>query len=471
MSYHAIVCRLSAVCPIDGADRIVRAEAAGHTVIVSAERREGDLGVLFPSEGVLDLGFARAAGLLARDPETGERLGGYLDDPPRIRHLRLRGVRSEGVWLAVEDFCAAASAALGELVLPGEVEPGQQIDVLVRGSRTLRLCRKWTPRIPRPAGERRAKTHREDPLPEIFPQHYDTPQLRSSADEIPRGARIELSEKGHGTSGRVGKVRVPRQLNLAQRAANRIARLFGRCPFDPAPLQVVSGSRRVAFVGREAVDAYYRDPFRQQIADHLGPRLREGEIAYFEVVGFDAQGRPIMAQQDGDKLPEVRRAYGATVTYSYGCEQHGEITGGRPPRRPDAPLGGRALACPAPAPRYRVWLYRVTQDGRELPPDEVRRRAIELEVEPVPLLDSWTHDNARDTLARARLHAEGETGVLPSTVDSRHPREGVVLRAVAPGYDRAFKFKSWAFGVLEGYRKAPDREEDEAPADEVAEAA
>jgi hypothetical protein len=119
----------------------------------------------------------------------------------------------------------------------------------------------------------------------------------------------------------------------------------------------------------------------------------------------------------------------------------------------------------------RVWLYRVTQDGRELPPDEVRRRAIELEIEPVPLLDSWTHDNARDTLARARLHAEGPTGVLPSTVDTRHPREGVVLRAVAPGFDRAYKFKSWAFGVLEGYRKAPDREEDEAPADEVAEAA
>mgnify|MGYP007122143495 CR=1 FL=1 len=84
------------------------------------------------------------------------------------------------------------------------------------------------------------------------------------------------------------------------------------------------------------------------------------------------------------------------------------------------------------------------------------------------LLDAWAHESARDTLDRARALAEGPTGILPSTVDPRHPREGVVARATAPGYDRAFKFKGWAFGVLEGYRAAPDREEaDEAPADEA----
>lgn len=466
--YHAIVCPLSSVDSIPGKDRIVRAEAAGHVLVVSAERQDGDLGVLFPFEGVLDLGFARAAGLLAVDPDTGAKLGGYLDDPPRIRALKFGGVRSEGIWLSIEDFCSAASAAIGAPVRSSEIEPGQRIDVLVRDGKTLRLCKKWTPRFARPAGAPRAKTHREDPLPDVFPQHYETAQLRSGAGEIPRGARIECSEKIHGTSFRLGRVRIPRPLNFAQRAANRIAGLFGRRPFDPAPLQVVAGSRRVAFVGRAAVDGYYRDAFRQQIADFLGPKLRPGEILYGEVAGFDAQGRPIMAQQDGGKLPEVARAYGRTVTYGYGCEQHGEITGGRPPRRPEAPLGSRALAFPAPAPRYRVYLYRVTLDGRELPPDEVRRRAIELEIEPVPLLDAWAHESARDTLDRARALAEGPTGILPSTVDPRHPREGVVARATAPGYDRAFKFKGWAFGVLEGYRAAPDREEaDEAPADEA----
>ena len=55
MSYVPVVARLEGVTPIPGADRIVSATASGYRLVVGADRRDGELGVVFPAEGVLDL--------------------------------------------------------------------------------------------------------------------------------------------------------------------------------------------------------------------------------------------------------------------------------------------------------------------------------------------------------------------------------------------------------------------------------
>ena len=252
-----------------------------------------------------------------------------------------------------------------------------------------------------------------------------------TADDIPRGARIEATELVRGTAFRIGLLRCPRPLNFAQRAANRLADLFRRPPLvDPAPLVLACDLRP--------------DDYGAQIRAHLAPRLRSGEEIHAVLVGYDGRGRLIAAPRAADRGTDLRRAYGASIAYTYGCASHGEQTGGRPPRRPDAPLGTRALAFPAPPPRYRVYVHRVVQDGRDLPPDEVRLRALALEVEPVPLLGAWSHASAADTLRRCTSVADGEAGHLPSSVDPRHPREGAMLRAVAPGYDRAIKVRARA---------------------------
>lgn len=46
---------------------------------------------------------------------------------------------------------------------------------------------------------------------------------------------------------------------------------------------------------------------------------------------------------------------------------------------------------------------------------------------------------------------------LPSTVDARHPIEGVVVRVESEHGTQWLKHKSVAFGILEGYLK--DRDE------------
>ena len=111
-SYVPVVASLEDVTPIPGADRIVSATARGYRLVVGVDRKVGELGVVFPAEGVLDLEFAIAAGLLVKHPRTGEKLGGYLDDPPRIRNLVLRGVRTDALWIPLADFRAAVERAV-----------------------------------------------------------------------------------------------------------------------------------------------------------------------------------------------------------------------------------------------------------------------------------------------------------------------------------------------------------------------
>ena len=100
----AIVCNLSRVTDIPGAQKIKRAEASGFAVVVGADRADGDLGVLLPAGGVVAPGFAALADLA------------HLHKG-RVKEITLRGVRSEGVWIPWADFAAALAAWCPEVDL------------------------------------------------------------------------------------------------------------------------------------------------------------------------------------------------------------------------------------------------------------------------------------------------------------------------------------------------------------------
>ena len=137
-SYVPVVASLEDVTPIPGADRIVSATARGYRLVVGVDRKVGELGVVFPAEGVLDLEFAIAAGLLVRHPRTAEKLGGYLDDPPRIRNLVLRGVRTDALWIPLADFRAAVERAVrvSSRYMALANQPAEPLSIVSLGARS-----------------------------------------------------------------------------------------------------------------------------------------------------------------------------------------------------------------------------------------------------------------------------------------------------------------------------------------------
>lgn len=502
MSYVPIVASLEDVQSIPGADRVVSATARGYRLVVGADRKAGDLGVVFPADGVLDTSFALAAGLLRQHPATGEKLGGMLELPPRIRCLTIRGVRTDALWLPLDKFLAALDGTREGYRCTGNVVlvDGDEISPLVAYDGQGRQCvvvvaRKYLPSVraqrsgggtgaPPPA-KRDLDASRATLEPHL-PAHYDTPSAHRAAYRLPLGARVWATEKLHGESGGVALAVVPAKLPRWKRAINRVAAVFGRRPYvdDLVPL---SRTRRVLHVPG-ALPASAPPCARRNVRDWLAPRLRPGEAAYFELVGYHATGAAIQKQRpkrgtpDGDKLAA---AWGDEVRYSYGCAPDGvPVTPGQP--YPQVTAIGRP-------PQQRVFIYRMTRNKREVPFEEMRRRVAEIGCESPTLLGSWHHvadhdditaidpelptdchmrelqkSAARRTLARARVLVEPDAtyanrvpvaapGGFASLFDSHHPMEGVVLRADEGEHvgtpHRACKLHAHAFLVLQGHGK------------------
>lgn len=507
-NYTPIVARLEGVTPIAGADRVVSATASGYTLVVGSEHNEGELGVVFPAEGVLDLGFAQHAGVLREHPVTGAKLDGYLDNPPRIRCLTIRGVKTGALWLPLDVAIRAmwsafpshfglttAGKPIADLAEGDAIEELTGVDMQGVAVKPVHVARKYMPppeqrareKQPRDASpENRKRREYRKAVREAMPEHYKTPPAQRAVNSITYGAVVRATEKLHGTSGMVARRRLP--IGAMKRAINRLGSLVGRQPF--AVTEVVAGTRRTVLMPdghdpfirlrKENIDLAKRNE-RHDIRDAIGPRLLPGEVVYFEIVGYYKSGSPIQKHTCAEKSAEtkaIRAQFGADIPYAYGCVPDGVEMG---PANAVAPAEWPADAVAKwRAPRYRVFVYRITQDGKELPFELMRKRALELSLEVPPVLGQWRHlepgathvrnDGLTDeelfarhraankeTLRRAQELAEGKSGLLPSTIDPRTPREGVVLRADSGEYVGAShvvcKYKAHGFGVLEGYAK------------------
>lgn len=415
--YEATICRIKTQ-PHPNADRLLLGSAGGCSVVVGADTRDGELGILFPEGGCIAKGFCLANGLYRKHPDTGEALGGYLESDARVKALKLRGAISDGLWLPIESVTRWLLAERG-IASVGALIEGQQLHE-VGG---MQLCEKYyTPATRRAmAGVSTARASRIGALP----RHYDTPQLRDlQAAPITEGPLVVVcTEKIHGTSGRTGLVPVEQPRGWLR----RLFRLPAKVRYEH-----VSGTRNCTLdptASGEKGQGYRRE-VHDDLVRHAG--LQRDEVWYYEISGFSTDGAPIMARHSvgalGDPKLEasLRKQYGDPITYSYGC-------------RPG---------------EHVVHVYRITQGARELTYDEIERRVWDavnagarVRVVPVFSVDTITggHLKVEDLRHDAALLGN-------STSPWTHPREGVCVRFESGGevVSKAYKHKSFVFCALEG---------------------
>lgn len=422
--YQAIVCRLKNVRPHSNADRLKCAIAGGCAVIVGLDASEGDLGVLFPEGGCIAASFIEANEL------------GYLGSNGRVKAIKLRGELSFGLWCPVEYvgvWLSAMHVAAGHGERTG-------VPVLADGDRLsdikgTTLCEQYvTPatKAAQAANRPKSRTSTAD-----LPRHYDTPQLRDlTSAAVPLHNEVYISEKVHGTSGRTGYVLADRPLGVLARFANRL--LPQRWQLKPKrALTHVSGTRNcVLDVGAPGEKG---ELYRARVHATIAPLLQPGEIWFYEIAGFDTNGRPIMAPQPigdlGDKQLEtrLRKDYGGPVVYDYGCSATG------------------CNGFEGEAPRYRVFVYRIVRDGADLSWPEVVARANAAGFD-VPVYRSYIDLTLDEIRELATLETRSD-----SAYSTKHPREGVCVRIEGPGPSRAYKHKGFVFCALEGIaRNDPD---------------
>ena len=135
MSKHCgYVVQINELNPHSNADRLQIATIFGASVIVDLSVKVGDLGVFFPIDLQLSEEYCNENNLVRKKDENGNNIGGYLDpDKRNIRAMKLRGEKSEGLFMPLESL-----RYTGET----KFEVGEKIDVL-NGHE---ICRKYIPK-------------------------------------------------------------------------------------------------------------------------------------------------------------------------------------------------------------------------------------------------------------------------------------------------------------------------------------
>lgn len=466
MSEHCgYIVKVEHLRPHSNADRLQVATFFGNDTIVSLDVHNGDIGIYFPSDLQLSKRFCAVNDLVRRKDENGNPCGGYLDPVKRnIKAIKLRGEKSDGLYLPITclaDFCTISDLNVGDII---DVVNGEEI------------CRKYIPcgvKIVRhgAAAPRKAKAN----IAPTFYEHVDTEQLAYHLDAFKAGDIVQLTLKMHGSSGRTG------YLPLLHTKRTFLDKLFRRHGKDYYEYGYVSGTRRVVLAEGRKGGYYDSDDFRYAMAEKFEGKLRKGEVAYYEIVGFQGpHGAPIMSEVANNKVkdPEFSKRYGATTTFSYGCDQDGlykECLCVGTEDRGDYTMEERKETDYYQAPCCDIYVYRMTmvnEEGSvvEYSPAQIKERCEQMGLHTVMEFETFVVPNDGDAgeyvLRKVEQYFDG-----PDPIGKTHIREGVVARRCNSTKFDVYKHKNFNFKVLEGIAKdtatTPDMEEAQEILDDI----
>ena len=458
--YNVYVCKVKNIRPAENADRLNACEVFGITTIVDKSVNENDLYVYFPTDGQISEEFGKANDLFRRKDENGNPAGGFIDPVKRnVGAIRLRGNKSEGLILpltCLAPFGDISNLAEGDIVstFNGHVIAEKYVPM-------------HKPRTSQPTarGERDRKSAKKCRIKyPFFAEHIDTPQLRFNMDMFKPGDIICLTEKVHGTSSRNAYQPVIIGENgffLTKLIAHsnwlpKKWRISAQSHLTPkTEMRYLIGTRRTVLTNNSTGGFYGNDDFRRAWGERFKGKLLPNEECFGEIAGFykDNYGGavPIMSRGDNTKTKDKAfiKQYGKTTTFSYGCSETGYYTYG------DGSHEERPL--------NRYFVYRMTYTTPEgvvieYPWDLVKQRAEQMGFETVPELERFIYTTEEDFLARIAKYED-----IPSTIDSSHVIEGVVIRKMNGTRFDVAKDKSFNFRVLENLIKVdaemPDMEE------------
>jgi len=419
--YKATVLKIKNVRPHPNADRVKLATCHGNQVVVGLDVEEGHMGVYFPCDGQLSHEFCRANNLYreASLNKFPDEKGGMFDANRRVRAQKFRGEISDGFWVPLHQF--------GFIQVSGLDVEGFEFDEWCG----VHICNKYVnPNTIKVSKQNSGKKTRVAKTSVMFKEHFDTEHFGKYLHEFMKNEQIVITEKLHGTSGRVAHVLIDRELTWK----DKLAKFFG-VKVEDQEWGYLNGTRRVVL--EETSGTQYHDPTIREVAfSKFKDNLRKGETIYFEIVGFESTGTSIMPGVDVAKLndKDLLKKYGNLMYYSYGC---------------------------APG-MCEIYVYRITitnEDGQsvDLSWNDVKSRCSEIGVKYVPeietlMINSFGSDDRgiqEEFFKVVDDYAQGD-----SLLDNRHLKEGVCVRIDQYGLKpKVYKHKSFNFKVLEGIIK------------------
>jgi len=449
MTGEFIVAKLKNLEPIEGADMIQQGKIFGERVIIPSTHKEGEIGILFDCETQLSEKYVHYNNLYRKEKMNYDKeKTGYIEEKRRVKPIKLRGVKCSGLWMPLESLKNIPELKDYDLSKLREGNQDKSID-------GVDICDKYIP--PRTRTRMRGNKDGRIKINKIptFREHVDTDQFMRNTHELTPNEFVVVTEKLHGTSGRVGYLPTNYPLKWYEKLFKP---LFSSNRINEQKYSFVVGSRRVVkSIEGEKVENknhFYSEDLWTEIGGAVFKgKLNKGETVYFEIVGYAPDGAPIMPSQSNEALKNFMdkkeyknfiKKYGDTTYFRYGCfemEHDGAVTN--------------------TAKKFRVFIYRITQSNEDgvsydLSWDQVKIRCEELGVDHVPELH-------RTIISEEDLNDDRFVALIEKLADEssknfpEHIREGVVVRIENGKKTPIFlKHKSFVFKVLEGLIKEAD---------------
>lgn len=283
VNYAAVVVRIRALVPLAGLDNLVAAPLLGYQAIVSKDTQVGDFGILFVAETQLSEEYARLNNLHRHSNlNDDESAKGYLEDNRRVKAIKLRGHRSDALFMPLTSLLYLEDDK-NRLHL-FEFKEGDAFDVL-NGHE---ICRKYTrPTRGRMAAQQTAKESRVDKR--FMPEHFDTENYFRNVDKLKFGELCYITQKLHGTSIRIGHTIVSRKLSWWEKLAKKVGVKVQETEYD-----YVYGSRKVIKdPNNPEQNHFYGVDLWTMEGERLKGLLPKGFIVYGELIGWTPDNAPI----------------------------------------------------------------------------------------------------------------------------------------------------------------------------------
>jgi hypothetical protein len=318
-NYAATIVRIDNIIPLANCDNVVHTSIFGNLVVVDKDTQKGTLGIYFPVETKLSHLYLFNNNLY-RDNTQNWNINekGYFEENGRIRCVKFRGNKSEGLFMPISSLLHYAS--IEELATTTVGDVFDEIN-------GIKICEKYVPRIvnmPGAPGSKKDKNLVKKTSRLIegqFRFHGDTAMLGKNIFKIKPDTLIQITNKLHGTSFVVGNILCKTKLNWKQ----KLARFFGS-PVVNSGYDIIWSSRKVIKNddAHKDYNHYYGEDLWAEIAADLKPYLIAGMTIYGEAVGFTKSGKAIQSGYDYgyDPLGKSNLTYGIyiyRITYTNTC--------------------------------------------------------------------------------------------------------------------------------------------------------
>lgn len=295
-NYAATVVRIPKLVLLEGADFLVGAPLFGFQALVSIDHTVGELGIVFPAECQLSEEFCKHNDLYRHSEKNSDSdAKGYLEDSRRVRAIKLRGHRSDCLFLGIASLYFTGV----NLVDLSALKEGATFDTL-NGHE---ICRKYVIKTKGAGREQQAQAKKFVRVdPRLFPEHEDTTSWFRNSHLIPQDAHVYVTQKVHGTSIRLGRVPVLRKMTWRDKIAKRLGVKVQETEYD-----AIAGSRKVVKDPHHPDYAKSNHFYDEDLWAGFLPRVEdlipENFLVFGELIGYTSSGKAIQQGYGYEQSP------------------------------------------------------------------------------------------------------------------------------------------------------------------------